>query len=533
MNIRGNPTAVTRYTDPVTPAGPLTTTSVYDYLGNLRSVTDPGGHTTNFSYDDNYSDHVNRSTFADLTKTTKPKPFDSQTIGISYYYYTGEEASVTDENSRVASFTYADPLNRLTQINYPDSGNTTFIYVNPNQTDVQKSMTSSTTAYSATLLDGLGRVSRVASQNGESSPWDQQDFCYDSNGRLDFQSYPYQGSGWSTAKVCSGAGDTFAYDALGRTTSVTHSDGNSVVTTFSGRAVQVQDEGNGSTRVSRITQADGLVRLIAVCEIYIGSALQGSGGTPANCGLDIQGSGFLTSYGYDTLGNLTSVTQGALASRTYGYDGLSQMTSETTPEAGTATYTYNADGLLATRTQPAANQTSGSVTWTTTYVYDALHRLSTRTYSSSDPVNNPVNTPSASFNYDEASVWNTTLSNPIGRLTSESLGGALPAKQIFSYDPMGRPNLNAQCTPHPCNASPFTPYTLSYQLDFLGNVTQASNGFGVTLTNSHNVASRLAKLTSSLSDATHPSTLLSKLSYSPTVITGTLGNGVVETNAVS
>src|SRR5207245_215494 len=117
-------------------------------------------------------------------------------------------------------------------------------YWNPNQTDVQRSITSSTNAYSATLLDGYGRVSRVARVNGESNAWDQQDFCYDSNGRLSFQPYPYQGSGWGTTKVCSGAGDSFSYDALGRATSVTHSDGTSVLTTYNGQAVQIQDEGN-------------------------------------------------------------------------------------------------------------------------------------------------------------------------------------------------------------------------------------------------------------------------------------------------
>src|SRR5260370_8293120 len=106
-------------------------------------------------------------------------------------------------------------------------------------------MTSSTNGYSATLLDGLGWVSRVASQNGESSPWDQQDLCYDSNGRLDFQSYPYQGSGWSTAKVGSGAGATIAYGALGRTPSVTHTNRHSVLTPFSSRPPHTQTHAHG------------------------------------------------------------------------------------------------------------------------------------------------------------------------------------------------------------------------------------------------------------------------------------------------
>src|SRR5207247_487458 len=74
------------------------------------------------------SDGVNRNTYAYLTQTTKPVPFNSQTIGSTYYYYTGQQASVTDENSRVTTSTYADVLNRLTQTNAPDGGQISISY---------------------------------------------------------------------------------------------------------------------------------------------------------------------------------------------------------------------------------------------------------------------------------------------------------------------------------------------------------------------------------------------------------------------
>jgi RHS repeat-associated protein len=524
---RGNMTSIHRWLN--TTGTTLDTLNTFDDTGNVLSTTDPGGHTTSFS---SFGCNGAFPTQTTLPDTSSPNLTHHKTAA-AYDCDTGLVTSVTDQNNQVTTFSY-DNMLRLTEVDYADTGKTTTSYPDPNHVTVQRQIDSSRSTSSTTVLDGYGRVSRTAVANGESTPYDQQDFCYDANGRVSFRSYPYQSDAPNAAATCPStlAGDSFGYDVLGRSKTVTHSDGTSASVSYAGLASRITDEGNGSFNVSRILQKDGLGRLSGVCELYNGAPLQGSGGTPAACNLDIAGTGFLTTYGYDTLGNLTSVTQGAQG-RAYAYDSVSRMTSETTPEAGTVTYTYNADSLLATTTRPAANQASASVTWTTTDAYDALHRLTGKTYTSSDPTNNPVNTPAPLFNYDESSVWSTALSNTIGRLSSESVGGSLPAEQIFSYDPMGRPLLNAQCMPNNCSATPFSPHSLGYQYDFLGDVTSAGNSVGVTFTNSYNIAGRLTGMTSSLSDATHPATLLSNMSYSPIQVTGTLGNGVVETTKFS
>lgn len=92
----------------------------------------------------------------------------------------------------------------------------------------------------------MGALRDTETVNGYSTGYDQQGFCYDSNGRLGFKSYPYQGSGFGTQPICSGAGDSFADDALGRTTTVTHSDGTSSTATYAFRATQITDEGMGA-----------------------------------------------------------------------------------------------------------------------------------------------------------------------------------------------------------------------------------------------------------------------------------------------
>ena len=205
--------------------------------------------------------------------------------------------------------------------------------------------------------------------------------------------------------MCSGAGDSFRYDALGRNTRVTHSDGSYQQYAYTGRATQITDEGNGNTTISRILQSDGLGRLTNVCEIYSGSALLGAGGTPASCGLDITGTGFPTSYTYDLLDNLTSMAQGSQV-RSFTYDSLSRLvSSQQTEEPGVTTYSYNADSLVYQRTRPAPNQ-SGAATVTTTYSYDQLHRLTSRTYSD-------VTIPGDYYYYDQSAPWGFPLSNPM------------------------------------------------------------------------------------------------------------------------
>ena len=116
------------------------------------------------------------------------------------------------------------------------------------------------------------------------------------------------------------------YDGLGRITQVTNPDGSTVLTTYTGRAAQISDEGNGTKRVQRITQSDALGRLTSVCEVT-STTLTGITPTPAACGQDISATGFLTTYQYDALNNLLQVNQGGLNTRTFTYDSLSRLTN--------------------------------------------------------------------------------------------------------------------------------------------------------------------------------------------------------------
>lgn len=518
---RGNLTSLNQWVN--TSNTFLTTHFTYDDTGNILTRTDPGGHQVQFSYTDNFSDGINRNSDAYVTQVTQPDTHSPNlahhTLRSQYDANTGLRVSAWDQNGNQTRMTY-DAMLRPQQINFPDGGQTTILYDSVNQTHTETKIDATRTAFSYVLVDGYGRTSRTARANGETVPYDQQDVCYDSNGLIGFTSYPYQGQGFSDPKRCSGAGDSSTYDGGARLTQLMHSDGSTIQYSYTGRATQVTDEGNGSFRVMRVLQADALGRLANVCEVTSG-VLLGDGGTPASCGLDIAATGFLTSYGYNTLGNTISVSQGSLSPRTFSYDSLSRLISESEPEWGTGsstTYTYNSDSLVSQRTRPAPNQTNPAVTVNTTYGYDELHRLRTVTYSDGT-------TPLRTLNYDETTQWGVALLNTTGRLSSESAGGT--SGSIFSYDSMGRTVNNWQCTPINCGTGSFA---LSYGYDLFGNMTTSSNGAGVTFNYSYNTAPRLTGATSSFSDAQHPANLLSNVHYGQFgPLTDMLGNGLSET----
>jgi len=518
---RGNQTSVHRWLN--TGGTPSTTTTYYD-TGMSYQVTDPGGHTTTYSYSSTYvGAYVTQTNFPDTGS-----PAVHHIVSGVYDFNTGLLTTFTDQNTQPSTYTY-DALSRIASASFPDGRQAIFVRNDtPLAVSVERKNKINSTNWTDMYVkfDGLGRSIRKMTANGEGTPWDQVDTCYDASGRASFTSYPYQGNGLSDTQVCSGAGDSFSYDALNRTLSVTHSDGSVINTAYTGAATQVTDEGNGTSQVQRISQVDGLGRLASVCEVT-GTTQIGITPTPAACGQAISATGFLTAYYYDALGNLTSVSQGGLNPRMFAYDSLSRLTSATNPESGTTTYTYNSDSLLSQRTRPAPNQTIASITETTTYTYDALHRLTGQTYSP-----NISGTPTVTIAYDQTSAFGVTLSYPIGHKSSQfmtGLSGTLSGA-VYSYDQMGRIMTNSQCTPQNCGTSVF-PVTYTY--DQIGDMQTATNGMGTTLTYGYNIAPRLTSVTSSLSDSNHPGTLFSGAHYNAAgaLLSGALGNGLNEARA--
>jgi RHS repeat-associated protein len=334
---------------------------------------------------------------------------------------------------------------------------------------------------------------------------------------------PAQWTGHSIlTKQCSGAGDTYSYDGLGSVTSVAHADGTSIGYTYTGRATQLKDE-NGVTRIS---QVDGLGRLISVCEVS-GASQQSV--APVACGQDIAATGFLTTYSYTTgtsNDQVTTITQG-VQTRTFVTDSLGRTVSTTEPERGTTTYSYayNGTGLVMTRKRPQANQTNPSVLTTTTTQYDSLGRVVSVSYSDG--------TPAKSFAYDKnAWVWsNFAPTNLKGRMYLAS--SQANANTTFSYDAMGRINEMAECTPSGCGNGAYDKHIV-YSYDWAGNLTSEWDPAAGNITYGRSPAGEITSVTNqtyTLSGSSGSAALLSNAADGPNgPISYNLGNGLSEYN---
>jgi RHS repeat-associated protein len=532
--LRGNPTSVTRW---LSTGSPVTKYAYFDN-GQILSETDPCGsatctdmsgtaHTTTYSYTDSNTSCGGTAppagnTNAYLTKITNPL---GQIQSFCYGYNDGQLRGATDANSKTTTYKYgttpsgctADQLDRLGEVDYPDGGKTTYCYndstfnaatPSPSVT-TSSAITSTTNVLNLVAVDGLGHTARIQLESDpDCATGLRTDTTYDGFGRTRTVSNPYCSTGDSTYGLT-----TFVYDALGRVTQTTRPDNNTELTTYTGRATQVQDEGNGAQRVTRVSQIDGLGRLASVCEVS-GTTLLGITPTPAACGEDIAATGFLTSYQYDSLDNLKQVTQGGLNARSFTYDSLSRLGTATNPESGQTIYTYDVDSNLQTK-KDARNITI-------TYAYDVLNRLTGKSYSDA--------TPAVTYAYDQTIARGVSLTNTIGRRSSESTAGTSPSGAIFSYDSMGRVVDNSQCTPQNCSTGVFAfQYT---QHDLQGNVSSATNAAGITFTYTYSTANRVTNLSTNFVDGSHPGTLFSGAHYGAFGLTSdNLGSAIAETMA--
>jgi RHS repeat-associated protein len=488
FNVRANATSVTTYTNPSGPSGPITHTFTYDTLGNVRTVKDALNNTTTFSYSPDA--WVNTACPPPPTTTTYAFPVKvtnalSQSSTFTYFACSGQLASITDRNTQTTSFAY-DSLLRPTTTNLPDGGQTTATYSSQTSITTTTKMNSAQNIVSTATLDGLGRVIRTQLNDPQGN--DFTDTTYDSLGRVVSVSNRYRSTSDPTYGIT-----RYVYDALSRICVIVPPDGtavsgntcpasqptNDIFAAYSGNTTTVTDQA-GKRRSRTI---DGLGRLSQITE------------APG-------GLGYVTTYTYDALNNLTGVAQnGSTHNRTFSYDALSQLTSETNPESGTTNYYYTTSGsALCSGVATQLCRRTDARNITTTLSYDSLNRLTSKSYSDG--------TPSLFFSYDIAPTWMSDLTNVVGRLVEANnqfagVSGSSAAAAVNSYDAMGRIVRQWQQTPSTSPGGNFV-----YQsYDFAGNPTSSTNAAGVTISYAYDAAGRPNAVTSSWSDAQHPATL--------------------------
>lgn len=510
---RGNLTTAKQWLNGGAPRW-IATTYAYDELGNLRSKSDPLGAQTQYAYSSTFANGYVTQTQLPATTSSLDHSTITHSLSVDYDLSSGLVVSRTDDNGQQTAYDY-DNHGRLITVTPPSAlGKTNFSYPDAITVVQTDQISTSVSRTSSQVRDVWGRLTHTSRTNGEGG-LTQQDTCYDSRGNVGFVSYPYV----TGTQVCSGAGDAFSYDGLGRNTSITHSDGSSSTASYNGSAVLLADERG----IARVVQTDAFGRVKATCEVT-SQVLTGSG-NPSACGLDYSAVGYLTTFAYDVSGNLTQVNQGNLAPRSKSYDTLGRLVSESMPEMNgslaTTFYTYDDSGNLATRVRPAANQLASAsplrVT-TTTYSHDIVGRLLGKTYD--DGI-----TPAIRYYYDEAGPWGYSGSFGKGRITSEYVDGLQPIKQMYIYDNAGNVVTNRQATPSTFNSNG---YAMDYVFNLDRTLSNVHNGAtNITYSYSYDASGQRTGIVSSLNDATHPANLLSQMHYSPAgLVSAVYGNNV-------
>jgi YD repeat-containing protein len=415
FNYRGNPTQVTTYLTPGTPANGFATSFVYDWFGNVVSATDPQNDTTSFSYTDswvNTSCVPSSNTYAYVKSVTNAL---SQVTNYKYYACVGLVGSVTDPNNQTAATSY-DLMRRPSSATDPLSNTTNFTYTASTSAESTLNFNSgNSTVDVLATFDTLGRTQvQQMRQAPGSANFDSVETDYDLADRPYRVTAPYSAAAGITNS--SAPATTTAYDVLGRISSVTDAGNGSVTYSYSKNDVLVTigPAPNGENNKRRQSEYDALGRLTSVCEITAGTTTWPS----ASCGQNTSATGYLTKYTYDTMGNLLTVTQNAQSTsnqqtRTYTFDALGRLTSQKNPEMNQVAinYTYDTDSTCGTSTGDLVKRLDaiGNITC---YTYDSLHRVLSQTYSVTSPT---VATPNKCFVYDTA-IDGNTVTNTKGRL---------------------------------------------------------------------------------------------------------------------
>ena len=220
----------------------------------------------------------------------------------------------------------------------------------------------------------------------------------------------------------SNIGDAIYYDAFGRVKKILHKDSREITYAYTGSDVTVTDEAGNETFFNYHAFGDPDEKLLRGVEDALGNQ---------------------TSYGYNILGSLTTITQSKVT-RTYKYNTKNFLESEKHPETGTTTYTRDNVGNLKTKTDDSG---------TTTYVYDALNRLRVIDYGSGtityryDDADNRIlmETPHTTieYTYDEVNRFRRKQQTILGNLyttryhydDNDNLTGIdYPTGQTVTYD---------------------------------------------------------------------------------------------------
>lgn len=501
-NLRGNLTSATSYSNAASQSGAITTSSQYDILGNIVSTTDARGFTKTIGYDDNFGSPDNNATTPStisqlngLTTFALPSSSTYQitnqtpwTAYVQYEYFTGAVVNTQDINGVISKTFYNDVLDRPTQSVsavgiFGMETQSSIVYDDGNHR-VEKTSDLRTSGdnllKTVSIYDGLGRTTETRSYESGSTYIASQT-QYDPLGRAFKVSNPFRSGEsvvWTTNK----------YDSLGRVYETETPDGAKVLTAFDAERTLVTDQA-GKKRLSKV---DGLGNMKEVWEITTSDTWTESLSFPGESFT----TGYKTSYNYDLLNNLTTVSQGN-QTRYYVYDSLSRVTSAQNPESGTQLYYYDNNGNVEVRVDNRGVYTHSE--------YDELNRVTRRWHNGSLSSSTHLSpalpagvgvTFEAKYTYDQGS-------NSKGRLSTARTGSishgswAHRTSNEYDYDNLGRVSLFKQWI-----GKEDAYFDVGYDYYVSGVVKKITYPSGKTVTYTYDDSGRQIKLEGTIGDGT-------------------------------
>ncbi len=482
----------------------LSTGYVYDADQNLTRVNGPFGREINIAY--NTSGHIVSITTPDgelqygydeagnLTSVTYP---DGN--GKTYHYedtvFPHHLTGITDENSdRYATWSYDDSGRVISSEHAGEAEKVVLTYNGDGSTTVNDSLGAERT-YSFVTLHGVRKVESIQGDRCTScSNGDMRERTYDDNGRLTGYT-DWRGSRTSLSYNDRGLVQTRT-EANGeqqeRTTAIEWHAAFNLPTriTQSGSTTNLTYNSTGQLLI-KTTIDNGTNELRTHTYSYIPPGEDGAGLLAAVDG-PLQGNSDITSFHYDSLGNITAITN-ALGQtiRITRHDPSGRPLRIEDPNGLINSLSYDARGRLIQQ-----NVSDGSTTRTTNFVYDAVGNLIRS--SAADGV-------ATSYIYDAAQRLigmedqqgnriDYTL-DPMGNRLTERVSdpqGALMHIQQQVYDQLSQ--LHQQLDSRQ--------YMTEYSYDANGNLNQILDTNTHTTIHNHDALDRLIQTTDALNGLT-------------------------------
>ncbi|MFC7891716.1 DUF6531 domain-containing protein [Streptomyces sp. NPDC057381] len=474
-----------------------TTAFTWDADNRPLSVTDPLGHTRTVTYDKNGAVETTRDglghgmtlTYDDAGRLATSKPWSGDATRYEYNDDGQLSAEVSPEAERI-TYTYnddgqlatvvdprgnatgADPAKYTWSFGYDPAGQPT-------------SVTDPLGHKRTTVYDPVGNITTVTDARGK-----QTGYEYDVLNRPTKVTAPDTGATtftYNTAGFLDTSTDanththTYGYNAEGQLTSVTNP---------LGRTVSYEYDLDGNR--TQYTNARGQTIATTVDARNLPTKISYSDGTPAQ------------TYVYDDASRITEVTD-ATGTRTLTYDDDDKIETITAPGAAKPfTYRWNTDDTLRSRTYPDGRSTS--------YTYDKTGRIKTQTTDSKavsyayDKAGNltTVTLPTTTARtetrtYDAAgrlaSLTTPTLDNTFtydqnSRLIAETPAAGKPTR--YGYDDAGR--MTRVCTDTTATSCLTGTAGSTYTYDKVGNLKTAAED-GTSTTYSYNAGDQLLSTT--------------------------------------